>query len=176
VLDPALGQFADLLDQRGRLAGQHAPAMRGGRHTLAGPKDADVVAEREGRGRPTAAHLAESRQLVPAGAQLGGRTIDRMPGGAELRRAAKCRPAVAADPDRRVRLLHGLGLERESAELRVLAGERRRARGPQLLHRLHVFIGHGAALGKRHAQHRALGGHPAGADAEHDPATAQRVQ
>jgi hypothetical protein len=54
VLDAAGGQLPDVLDQRGRLACDHALAMGGLRRALAGPEHADVVAERERRKRRAA--------------------------------------------------------------------------------------------------------------------------
>jgi hypothetical protein len=119
VLDAAPGQLGDLVDQGGGLAREHAPGVGGRRRTLTGPEDPDVVAERECRNRRAAARLAESRQLGAAGPQLLRRAIDRMPGRAELGGTAERGPAVAADPDRRVRLLQGFGLEGEAVEPRV---------------------------------------------------------
>src|SRR3989454_8716880 len=176
VLDAARGQLAYLLDQGGRLAREHAPAMRGRWRALARPQHTQVVAQRERRGRRAAAGLAEPCDLGLAGPQLRRRAIDRMPGGSEPSGAAERGPAVAADPDRRVRLLQGLGLEHEPAEPRVLARERRRAAGPELLHRRQILVGHGAALREGHAEGGALGGDPAGADAEHDAPAGERVE
>ena len=134
-----------------RPARRPARVRRAKRPARSGPglQHVDVVAKRERRGRRAAASLAESRQLGPARPQLLRRTIDRMPRGAESGRAAQRGPAVAADPDRRVRLLHGLGLEDESAELRVLAGERRRSavHSSCIARRYSSVIG--AALGER---------------------------
>src|SRR2546427_6191207 len=101
VLDAARGQLADLLDQGGRLAREHAPAMRGRWRALARLQHAQVVAQRERRGRCAAAGLAEPCDLGLAGPQLHRRAIDRMPGGSEPSGAAERGPAVAADPDRR---------------------------------------------------------------------------
>src|SRR6266446_329367 len=100
------------------------------------------------------------------------RAIDRMPRGAELRGTTKRGPAMPADPDRRMRCLHGFRLEHEPAELRVLAGERRFALRPQLLHRDEIFVGHGAALRERHAERGALRRDPPRADPEHEPPAA----
>jgi len=121
VLDSAVGELRDLLDETRRLSREHAAAVSRCRRSLAGPHDADVVAKRERRRHGAATRLAESRQLGPAGPQLLRRTVDRMPGGAELGGATKRGPAVPPDPDRRVRLLDRLGLELEAAELRVFS-------------------------------------------------------
>src|SRR5207245_2152398 len=120
VLDAARGQLADLLDQGGRLAREHAPAMRGRWRALAGPQHAQVVAQRERRGHRAAAGLAEPCDLGLAGPQLRRRAIDRMPGGSEPCGAAERGPAVAADPDRRVRLLQGRGVGNAPPRPRVL--------------------------------------------------------
>src|SRR2546426_5607631 len=109
VLDAARGQLTDLLDQGGRLAREHAPAMRGHWRALAGPQHAQVVAQRERRGRRASAGLAEPCDLGLAGLQLRRRAIDRMPGGSEPSGAAERGPAVAADPDRRGGRLRGGG-------------------------------------------------------------------
>src|SRR3989442_5531354 len=101
VLDAARGQLTDLLDQGGRLAREHAPAMRGHWRALAGPQHTQVVAQRERRGRRASAGLAEPCDLGLAGPQLRRRAIDRMPGGSEPSGPAERGPAVAADPDPR---------------------------------------------------------------------------
>src|SRR2546427_2983793 len=41
---------------------------------------------------------------------------------------------------------------------------------------LPIFVGHGAALREGHAEGGALGGDPAGADAEHDAPAGERVE
>src|SRR5438874_12822751 len=102
--------------------------------------------------------------------------MDRVPGGPELDGAAERGPAVPPDPDRWVRFLQRFGLEDESAELRVLTSKRRLPTGPKLTHRLQIFIGHGAALRKGHAERDALRGHPARADPKNDAAATQRVE
>src|SRR5437667_211943 len=152
------------------------PAGGRSRHHLARPKDAHVITKRDGRGLGAAADLGEACQLGPACPQLVWRAIDRVPGGPELDGAAERGPAVPPDPDRWVRLLQRFGLEDEAAELRVLTSKRRRPAGPKLVHRLQIFIGHGAALRKGHAQRGALGGHPTRADPKNEAAATERVE
>src|SRR2546428_8899929 len=101
VPDAARGQLADLLDQGGRLAREHAPAMRGRWRALARLQHAQVVAQRERRGRCAAAGLAEPCDLGLAGPQLHRRAIYRMPRGSEPSGAAERRPAGGPDPDPR---------------------------------------------------------------------------
>src|SRR5262245_52179080 len=139
MLDAAPGQLRDLVDQCGRVTGENAAGVSGRGCTLAGREDVDVAAKRECRGHGATGNLAESGQLGPPGPQFLGRPIDRMPGCAEPDRAAERGAAVAPDPDRRVRLLRGLGLEDQVTELSVLAGKRRVGTGPQLAHRLEIL-------------------------------------
>jgi hypothetical protein len=89
VLDPAVGQLGDAIDQSRRLADEGVPGAGGRPRGLAGTEHADVVARRERRRRCASADLAEQRDLPPAGSQLLRRAIDRMPGHAELDGPAK---------------------------------------------------------------------------------------
>ena len=101
---------------------------------------------------------------------------DRIPAVAEPRGAAQRRAALAADPDRRVRLLHRLGLEQHIGEFDVFAVEARIVLGPQLAAGHQILVGDRTALGEgRHAQRLELLLHPAGADAEGQPAVRQHV-
>src|SRR5437867_1771778 len=82
----------------------------------------DVALTRSGERRPPLL-AAEPGALRPPRAQLLRWAIDRMPGGAEARRAPQRGLAVTADPDRWMRLLHRSRLEQDVAELRVLAAK-----------------------------------------------------
>ena len=101
-------------------------------------------------------HLAQARDLGLEARQaverVGRVGADRIPGIAEARGAAQRRPALAADPDRRMRLLHRLGREVDVVEAHVLAGEPRLVLGPQLEEGLDVFVGDLAARGRNRAR------------------------
>jgi hypothetical protein len=176
VLDAALAELVDLLDERGRLAAEHVATPRRGLSVPARPQHARIRAHGEDRRGRAAALATALRDLVHAGAQLGRRAVDGVPGRADLGSAAQRRAAVAADPERWMGLLQGLGLEEQVVELRVAAPERRRPLRPQLDHRAQVLVGHRAALGEGHAEHPALGLDPAGAHAEDHAPAAQRVE
>src|SRR4051812_15743873 len=74
---------------------------------------------------------------------------DRIPGVAERDSAAQCRRALAADPERRVRLLHRLRQKHDIRELHVLTMELRIVLRPQRLERSQILVGHLAALSER---------------------------
>ena len=87
----------------------------------------DAVGQRHRVARP-AGRLGGAAQPLDAGAvarqaveQMRVVGADRIPGVAELGGAAQRRPALAADPDRRVRLLHRLRLEQQPVVLHIFA-------------------------------------------------------
>ena len=101
---------------------------------------------------------------------------DREPDVAVAYRAAQRGRALAADPDRRVRLLHGLGQEGDLGEAHVAALETRVLLGPQDLERLQVLVGDAAALlERRRADRLELLLHPAGARAQHQAPVGKHV-
>ena len=125
-------------------------------------------------------HLAQARDLRLEARQaverIGRVGADRIPGIAQLGGAAQRRPALAADPDRRMRLLHRLGVDQDVVEADVLARELRVRLGPELDEGLDVFVGDLAALreiGRLDRLELLL--HPAGADAQHQAAARQHV-
>src|SRR5207249_1472340 len=71
---------------------------------------------------------------------------NRIPGIGEASCPAQGRRTLAACPDRRVRLLHGLWRECDVGEAAVLALERRIVARPQFLEGANVFIANGPAL------------------------------
>ena len=76
MLDATAGQLRDLIDQRGRLTGQHPPGVSGGRRALAGPQDTDIVAQRERRRRARPrAWQSRASSAWPARSSAGGRLI-----------------------------------------------------------------------------------------------------
>src|SRR5262245_19026556 len=108
---------------------------------------AEHVAHRQLDGLHGAARgLGRGAEPGERGAQLGGRLGRRVPAVAEGRDAAKRARAVAADPDRRVRLLHRLGREADVGEAVELAVEAWVIRGPQLLEDAEHLVGAAAAV------------------------------
>ena len=95
-----------------------------------------------------------------------------MPAVAEAGGAADRVFAVAADPDRDRRLLHGLGQEDDVGEVAIFAAVARVIAGPKLSERRDVFVGDFAALLERlGAQDFEFFLHPADAGADdHAPA------
>jgi hypothetical protein len=83
--------------------------------------------------------------------------------------------AVAADPDRRPRLLHGLGREADIAEAEELALERWVGVRPQRREDLEDLVGLAAAPVERHTQDLQLLLPPAHAHAADQPAIGERV-
>src|SRR5262245_25550719 len=90
--------------------------------------------------RPVARHGVEPMLRIGA---------DRIPTVADSCGAAHCRPAFAADPQRRARLLHRLGGEQDVRKLDEAAVEPRLVLRPQLAKRHQILIGRCPALGKR---------------------------
>src|SRR5207344_1344766 len=73
---------------------------------------------------------------------------DRIPEITDARGTAHRGAALAADPDRRIRPLDGLGLEHDAVEARVAPGKAWRGFGPQYAEGVDVLVGHRAAFGK----------------------------
>ena len=84
-----------------------------------------------------------ARQAVE---RIRGVDADRIPAVAEPGRAAERGSAFAADPDRGMRRLHGLGREDDAAEPRVTPGETGLVLGPEFAERLKIFVSDGAAF------------------------------
>src|SRR6185369_12853554 len=101
---------------------------------------------------------------------------DRIPGIAETRSPPQRRTAFASDPDRRMRLLHGLWIEADIGEFDMLAVEFWRILGPEFDKRAHIFVGHGSPRVEiRRIDGLELLPHPARADTERQPATREDV-
>ncbi len=123
------------------------------------------------------------QQVAPAPVALravehGARIVaDRIPGVPQGRGAAERRPALAADPERRMRLLHRMRQRRDIGELRIFAGEARRVLRPDRLEHAQIFVRHPAALLERRQAHRLeLLAHPPHAAADRDAPAAQLVR
>src|SRR6185436_17840489 len=99
-----------------------------------------------------------------------------MPAVAETRRPPQGGLAVAADPDRRVRLLNGLGPTVERLESIELAREGRGTLRPQRLEDADVLVSYRAPpLELRRAERLELLAHPSHADAERDASLREHV-
>ena len=132
----------------------------------------EIAAERFGHAAQIVQHGGEFRR-----AQFGGLDgAQRVPAVGIAGGAAQRGHAMAADPDRGVRLLHRQRLAAHGAEAVVLALVLDRAGGPELLENAHPFIGDRAAAGEwGGVQSLELLRHPADADAERDAALRQDV-
>src|SRR5580698_7118137 len=127
--DAELAECPQVAHDVGLAAGeQPALAVRGeGRDRRAIALDAIADADRRGIAAGTGGRLAQA-----ADARLQARqgieqvlvvAADRIPEVADAGSAADRGAALAADPDRRIRLLDGLGLQHDAVETRVAPGE-----------------------------------------------------
>src|SRR3984957_7334780 len=101
---------------------------------------------------------------------------DSVPTVAELRRALEGRLGIAAEYDRRMRLLRGLGHELESFDANSLAVIVWRILGPQLLHQPEVFARSQRAVLEVHPDAFELFFEPADADAKNKSPAREDVQ
>src|ERR1700722_7095092 len=101
---------------------------------------------------------------------------DSVPTVAELRRALEGRLGIAAEYDRRMRLLRGLAHELESFDADSLAVILRRILGPQLLHKREIFAGAKRAVLEVHADAFDSLCEPADSDAENKSPARKHVQ
>ena len=107
--------------------------------------------------------------------ELGRRLGRRVPAVPQRRHALERAGAVAADPDRRVRLLHRLGREADLAHVVELALEARIVLGPERLEDREHLVGLPAARVERRAQQLQLFLPPAHAHADDQAPLGQRV-
>src|SRR6202011_6096353 len=99
---------------------------------------------------------------------------DRIPGIADAGSSSQCGAALASDPDRRMRLLHGLGIETDIGEPDMLAVELRRILGPELNESAHIFVGHRSTrIEVRRVDGLEFLAHPARADTKRQPAAGE---
>src|SRR5882757_1704413 len=117
-----------------------------GWRSLAEHRDTQAQADRLGIAARLSDHLAQARRLGLETRQAIERILrvgtDGIPGIADAGRSPQRRPALAADPDRRMRLLHGLRVETDIGESDVLAVELRRILRPEFNEGAHIFVGH----------------------------------
>ena len=100
-----------------------------------------------------------------------------MPAVAVPRGAAQGRGGVAANPDRRMRLLHGKGFSANVGIAVIFACEAGGRLGPELFENANPFIGHGAALVEVGAVQRLeLLFQPADAHAQRDASAGQHIE
>ena len=86
------------------------------------------------------------------------------------------RVAKAANPNRRVRLLHRLRADMHIGEREELAGERDLARRPARLPEAQILVGPGTAFVERHAERGEFGLVPACPDADRQPPARHPVE
>ena len=111
------------------------------------------------RGRVPSGRLRHAPHLGDAGAEARGRVerlglavVAGIPGIAEPDGTPQRGRALAADPDRRMGLLQGLGIEQHVGEAHVLAAVGGRVLGPQLAEGFEVLVGDLAAVLEGSAQ------------------------
>src|SRR6476659_4208360 len=114
---------------------------------LAEHRDAQAEAHRLGIPPCFGGHLAQARCLDLEARQAVERILwvgaDRIPGIADARGPPQRRTALASDPDRRMRLLHGLRVETDISEPDMLAVEFWRVLCPEFDESTHIFVGYG---------------------------------
>jgi hypothetical protein len=170
---PGKLQRAQIGGDLARAAGEQPPLAiaRLGRHLRPEALHAQGQGDAGGVAPGLGHQLAQLRDAGAVARQAlhreGGVGADRVPAIAQPRGAAQRRAALAADPDRRVRLLHRLRLEADIAEADMLAREFGCRLRPERLAGHDVFVGHPTAGGEiRQLQRLELLLQPAGADAE----------
>src|SRR5690606_3542349 len=142
-----LAHGADISGDGRGVTGEEPPRAIGCLRRLTAPGDRAAVAE--GEGFRIAALFLEQDVQPGHGRAVAVERVERVlwvraariAALAELRRAAQRRCALAADPEGRMRLLHGLRREQDIVELHMLALEARAVLGPELLEGGKVFIG-----------------------------------
>src|SRR5437763_15404315 len=174
-----IGEAAHAVDRIGRAAPRRDDEPRDAELlpspdvVRAGHGAAETDLERGGVPAVLAAQLAQARDLA-------GRRLERVthadPTVAGPRRAPQRGPALAADQDRRPRLLEGLGLERNGVESEELAVVRHLRLGPEPLAHLDRLVDAPASRREVEADRPPLLLEPAGADPELDPSTGQDVE
>ncbi len=122
-----------------------------------------------------AGRVGDRAQAAERLLELGRSLRRRVPAVAQRDDPLEGARAVAADPDRRVRLLHGLGREADVAEAEVLPREGRVVLGPQRLEDAQHLVGLPAPLVEGRAQDLELLLPPADADPADEPPVRQRV-
>ena len=137
-------------------------------------------ADRLGIAPRLSGHLAQARHLGLETRQAIERILrvgtDRIPGIADAGGSSQRRTALASDPDRRMRLLHGLRLETDIGESDMLAVELRRILGPEFNEGAHIFVGHcSTRIEVRRVDGLELLAHPARTDTQRQPATRENV-
>jgi hypothetical protein len=114
--------------------------------SLAEHRDAQAEAHRLGIAPRFRGHLAKARRLGLEARQAVERILrvgaDRIPGIADARSPPQRRTALASDPDRRMRLLHGLRVETEIGEPNMLAVEFWRVHCPEFDEGTHILVGY----------------------------------
>jgi hypothetical protein len=129
-----------------------------------------------GRRRHLLQPLALDLVALEAVHRVGGVGADRVPRVAERRGAAHGGRALAAHPDRRMRLLHGLRTKGDVVEPAVGAVELRPLLAPQFLPGGDILVGHPAAfLEGRRVDRLELLLEPARADADGEAAVRQVI-
>src|SRR5262245_57427515 len=112
-------------DERGRTGEQAMFAVTGLRRCgLAEQSNAQAQSDGLGIAPHLSNHLAQTRRLGLETRQAIERILrvgpDRIPGIADAGRSPQRRAALAADPDRRMRLLHGFWIETDIGEPNML--------------------------------------------------------
>src|ERR1700675_148697 len=113
---------------------------------LAEHRDAQAEPDRLGIATGLSDHLAQARRLSLETRQAIERILrvgpDRIPGIADAGSPPQCRTALASDPDRQMRLLHGLRIETDIGEADMFAVELRRVFRPEFDEGAQIFVGH----------------------------------
>src|SRR6516162_3012041 len=125
-------------------------------------------------------HLAQARHLDLITRQAIERILrvgtDRIPRIANADSSSQRRTALASDPDRRMRLLHGLRLETDIGETDMLTVELRRIPRPEFNEGAHIFVRHcSTRIEVRRVDGLELLAHPARTDTQRQPATRKNV-
>src|SRR5262245_37974095 len=138
MADAHVAQRANVAGDVGGLAREQPPlavaCLRG--DALAESRAAQRQTDGVGLAAGVLRHLAQTRdarlEARQAVERMGGIGADRVPGVTQRRGATQRRPALAADPDRRMRLLYRLGREHDVLEPYMIAGETRLVVAPEL--------------------------------------------
>src|SRR6516162_5841483 len=164
-------------DERRRTGKQAVFAITGLRwRALAEHRAAQAQADRLRIATRFGGHLAQARHLDLITRQAIERILrvgtDRIPRITDAGSTSQRRTALASDPDRRMRLLHGLRLETDIGETDMLTVELRRIPRPEFNEGAHIFVRHcSTRIEVRRVHGLELLAHPARTDTQRQPAT-----
>src|SRR3954451_13848902 len=164
-------------DQRRRTGEKAMLAVTSQRwRSLAEHRAAQAQPDRLGIATRFGGHLAQARHLSLETRQAIERILwvgaDRIPRIADAGSSSQRRTTLTSDPDRRMRLLHGLWLETDIGESDMLAVELRRIPRPEFNEGAHIFVGHcSTRIEVRRVDGLELLAHPARTNTQRQPAT-----